>query len=115
MKKSRLFFWVISGLWGAAAAAAIWIFPEMWYIWAITGAAVWGAYALYFRAIAYELRNGILRISSGVLFKRERILRVKEILMTTRVALAGRLLFTVATFSGGRVVVFAEFPVQESP
>lgn len=109
MKKSRFFFLVISVLWGAAVAVSICFFQKMWYIWAIVGAAVWGVYAVYFRTIAYDLRNGILRISSGVLFKRERILRVKEILMTTRVALAGKLLFTVATFSGGRVVLFTEF------
>lgn len=109
MKKSRFFFWVISVLWGTAVASSIWFIPKMWYIWAIIGAAVWGVYAVHFRTIAYDLRNGILTITSGVLFKRERILCVKEVLMTTRVALAGKLLFTVATFSGGRVVLFAEF------
>ncbi|MGN0680253.1 MAG: hypothetical protein ACI4JS_11360 [Oscillospiraceae bacterium] len=90
-------------------AVSIYFSPKMWYIWVIVGVVLWGAFAVYFRTISYDLRNGILRITSGVLFKRERILRVKEVLMTTRVALAGKLLFTVATFSGGRVVLFTEF------
>lgn len=111
MKKSRFFFWLILVLWGAAVAAVLLIFPKIWYIWIIAGAAVWGVWTAYFGSIAYDLRSGILRISSGFLFKRERILPEKEILMTTRVALAGKLLFTVATFSGGRVVLFAEYSI----
>ncbi len=111
MKKSRFFFCVIMVLCIAAAAAAILIFPKKWYIWVIAGAAVGGAWAAYFRSIAYNVRGGILRISSGFLFKRERVLPEKEILMTTRVALAGKLLFTVAAFSGGRVVLFAEYTI----
>lgn len=111
MKKSRFFFWMIMVLWGVAIAAVLLIFPGIWYIWIIAGAAAGGAWAAYFRSIAYSLKSGILRISSGFLFKRERILPEKEILMTTRVALAGKLLFTVAAFSGGRVVLFAEYSI----
>ncbi len=115
MKKSRFFYWMIMVLLGAAAAAVFLMFPRMWYIWTIAGAAAAGVWTAYFRAIEYDLRGGILRISSGFLFKRERILPQKEILMTTRVALAGKLLFTVAAFSGGRVVLFAEYSAEKAP
>lgn len=111
MKKSRFFFWIILVFWMAAVAAAMLIMPGIWYIWTTAGAAVLGAWAAYFRSIAYDLRDGVLKITSGFLFKRKRVLPEKEILMTTRVALAGKLLFTVAAFSGGRVVLFTEYSI----
>ncbi len=111
MKKSRLILVVSSVLWAIVVLLAVWSFPKLWFVWVIAGAAAWGAVFRHFQTIEYEVSGGSLRISSGFLFKRKRILPKKEILMTTRFALAGKLLFTVVHFSGGRVVLFAEMPL----
>jgi len=110
MKKSRVFLAVSSVLWGIIVLLAVWAFPKLWFIWAIAGAALWAAGFWHFQTITYELSNENIRITSGFLFKRERVLPKKEILMTARFALAGRLLFTVVYFSGGRVILFADLP-----
>lgn len=111
MKKSRFFLWVLSLVLALVEAAAIFLAPKLWFVWAAARIALWAAAFGYFQTLSYEISGGNLRISSGFFFKRKRILPKKEILMTTRFALAGRLLFTVAYFSGGRVILFAELPL----
>ncbi len=110
MKKSRAILAVSSVLWGIIVLLAAWAFPKLWFVPVIAGAALWSAGFWHFRTIAYELSDENIRVMSGFLFKRERVLPKKEILMTSRFALAGKLLFTVVYFSGGRVVLFADLP-----
>ncbi len=110
MKKSRSFLVVSSVLCGIIVLLAVWAIPELWFVPVIAGAALWGVGFWHFQTIEYELSDENIRVLSGFLFKRERVLPKKEILMTSRFALAGKLLFTVVYFSGGRVILFADLP-----
>lgn len=113
MKKSAVFFGISSLVWGIAVLGAIWIFPKAWFFILAVGAALWGVWAAYFKSVSYEVRADNLRISSGILFRKERVLPFGEILITKRAAVADKTLFTVVYFSGGRVVIFADLPLRQ--
>lgn len=113
MKKSAVFFKISSLVWAIAVLVTIRFFPKAWFFILVVGAALWGWWAAYFKSVSYEVRRDNLRISSGILFRKERFLPFGEILMTKRAAAAGKTLFTVAYFSGGRVLLFADLPFRQ--
>ncbi|MGN1111140.1 MAG: hypothetical protein ACI4QY_05760 [Oscillospiraceae bacterium] len=113
MKKSAVVFEISSLVWGISLLGVIWIFPKAWFFILVVGAALWGWWGAYFKSVSYEVRRDNLRISSGILFRKERFLPFEEILMTKRAEAAGKTLFTVAYFSGGRVLLFADLPFRQ--
>ncbi|MGN1421963.1 MAG: hypothetical protein ACI4XA_01170 [Oscillospiraceae bacterium] len=76
-------------------------------------AALAGAWwTAYYRALEYERCGGILTVKSGVFFRRDRRVRIGEILWISRAAvrfLRSSALFTVLHTSGGNIVIFGEF------
>ena len=113
MKKSAVFFGISSLVWVIAVLGAIWIFPKAWFFILVVGATLMGWWGAYFKSVSYEIKGDNLRILSGILFRKERVLPLREILMTKRTEAAGKTLFTVVYFSGGRVVIFADLPLRQ--
>lgn len=64
--------------------------------------------AVYYAKIQYRIEKGILTISSGLLFRRERIVPLEKVLVVTNVKFGRECVLSVLTLSGSTVIVFAE-------
>lgn len=81
---------------------------ELWLSTAAFGICVWAAAALYYARLQYSVDGGIMTISSGVLFRRERIVPLEKVLVITNIRLGRECLLSVLTLPGCRVIVPGE-------
>lgn len=79
-----------------------------WVVTAIFGGIVWAAAGAYYARLQYKVDGGIMTISSGVLFRRERIVPLEKVLVITNIRLGRECLLSVLTLSGCRVIVPGE-------
>lgn len=107
VKKSVTIFRIFSFVWAAAILSAAMI-TNLWFVTAVFGSMVWIAMAVYYAKIQYRIEKGILTISSGLLFRRERIVPLEKVLVVTNVKFGRECVLSVLTLSGSTVIVFAE-------
>lgn len=111
MKKSLGAFYLVAAAILAAAAALALIFSA-WLLLSAVPPLLW--WALYFRSLGYSIQGKSILIYSGVLFKKRRIVPLKNIqrVMHLRcVFLRNTILSVVYTASGG-IVIFTHFSTE---
>lgn len=107
VKKSVTIFRIISFVWAAVIIATA-LITHAWVVTAVFGVVVWAAAGVYYARLQYSVDGGIMTISSGVLFRRERIVPLEKVLVITNIRLGRECLLSVLTLSGCRVIVPGE-------
>lgn len=109
VKKSFTIFIIFSFLWFAMSAIMA-VSGLNWLCTAVCAVAAWSVFFAYFCRISYVVEGGVLKISSGILFRRERIVPLEIVHIRTKISVRGHCLLTILAFSGGNVAVFADVP-----
>lgn len=109
VKKSFTIFKILSFLWLVTTVVLTTLFAQYWLVYAAFGGLALAVCSLYFAKLSYRTNGNILTISSGILFRKERFVPLEKVLIKTKLCLGRECLLTILTFSGGRVIVFADF------
>lgn len=110
VKKTFTIFIIFSALWFTAGFVLTAFLRLNWLYSGIFAIGIWCVAFAYFHRLSYAIEEEILKISSGILFRRERIVPLEMVLIRTKISVKGKCLLTVLTLSGGRVIVFADVP-----
>ena len=114
VKKTWCAYFAAAALISSAGIAAVFLgaIPAVAAVSAALAGAWWTA---YYRALEYDSCGGILTVKSGVFFRRDRRVRITEILWISRAAVRffrSSALFTVLHTAGGNIVIFGEFSTE---
>ena len=111
MKKSLGAFYFVAAVILAAAAALALIFSA-WLLLSAVPPLLW--WALYFRSLGYSIQGKSILIYSGVLFKKRRIVPLKNIqrVMHLRCVFWRNTILSVVYTASGKLVIFAHFSTE---
>lgn len=106
--------------WLAAAALLIWcgvialLFPGSVYITAAAFVILSVIWLWYYYHLEYSISSGTLKISSGIIFRKHRLLPPENILWELRLSLPPfhRTALVILHTSGGRIVIFGDYSTE---
>ena len=110
--------WTIFRLAAAAllilCAVIVLIFPGSVYITAAAFIILFVIWLLYYYRLEYSISAGTLRISSGLFFRKHRLLPAENILWELRLSLPPfhRTALMILHTSGGRIVIFGDYSTE---
>lgn len=111
MKKSLGAYFLVTAA-AVAAAAVIALLSSVWLLAAAVPFLLW--WTLYFRSLSYSIEGKSILIRSGVLFKKRRIVPLKNIqrVMHLRCAFLKDTILSVVYTASGSIVIFTRFSTE---